>query len=1220
MKARSSKILAASLSLLVGLSGMPLTPLAAENEPAGTAPGLEEGSSSVVDESGELPEISGDGPADSEVSSLPEGTDVGSTEGNPTPGADSGAETPDGEDADSKSTDPENTTLKNTPPENTTPETKDPEDTVPAASADDPAGEAPASAPVMLDEVDANTDVLHVSADGSDGAYTSLKEAVDIANGLTSQQITIELDSNITVTENARIKGKDITLDGNGHTITRGAPFNYASDTNRSWYSPAMIEVTVPDGIDASLTLVDVTLDDAGKAEGTTFAQAPGGGVSSDGYVQDAMVAAYGTDQATATVILGSGAVLQNFGGMSAVRVTGGATLTMQRGSKIQDTTVTDRLHGDDKSNGPAGAVWVQGTSAVMEEGAEITHVVGRAFYVDGGSVTVSGKITDILADSDMWQGTAGIGLHVRGGATSTLTSAAYIGDIDVNASGGSVLGIYGSDLDMQQGAVLKNVKGIMALYMDDLNNNYAHTALVNSTIDSVENNPVMRSWYGHIDLGPTGVVQNCVAASGWSDGQVLYTNNGSRYTLEGKILNNKGTAVYLANQSGGHVDAVMKEGAVISGTRRAGLLGTGLAVRVNNGSLFTMEGGEIYDNGTGVEVSGKTGFKGVTFLMKGGKITNNDLGLSYTVAGESVVQLTGGEISNNKSDYRDYQISAIGGSATDACENFYLAKGLMTDDPIVEVSFGTITLDADHPSIGLGQASQAAQDEINSQLTSAAGQENWKTVGSSLWFKAESADSLHFTMNRPYTVDRGIGLYAVYLPLKADGTPADGAKLTQVRLTNAEKLDITLTGLTPGTSYALMLAVSGKYYVTIQPANITVYRGGEHGASNVVDSSNEITSSDSLPEPGFTFDLPKGVSDVSQITFKEVNGTRTWTAEPYDDVKGHTVYKLVSGSGQDPVRLQFTDENGKVVVEDDFTVGEKLNKTFSMGIYKGDAGEVEAVVKGDASGTTYGIILNQGTLTVRGTTDGVQYSRLNDALQAGKPGVKADADVNFTINDSNLNANQDAIALLFDNIIENTASETGRTSLLVKRGDEALKDVTVPDGMVRNYEFRYLDLVDTSNGNAWVEAWDANGDPAEVTVCWPYPAGTDKNTDFTLLHFEDLHRDMNANEVAGDIASCTVSEMAITKTDTHIEFTTTEFSPFALVWNGPKPAVEEKPSAPTQTVTAQATEPAAQPTAQPAAVVPQTGDNSSPLLWALLMAVSGGLVVALVVRRRRKD
>lgn len=1219
MKARSSKILAASLSLLVGLSGMPLTPLAAENEPAGTAPGLEAGSSSVVDESGELPEISGDGPADSKVSSIPESTDVGSTEGNPTPGADSGAETPDGEDADSKSTDPENTTLKTTPPENTTPETKDSEDIVPAASADDPAEEAPASAPVMLDEADANTDVLHVSADGSDGAYPTLKAAVDTANGLTSQQITIELDSDITVTENARIKGKDITLDGNGHTITRGDKFTYTSDTNRSWYSPAMIEVTVPDGIDASLTLVDVTLDDAGKAEGTTFAQAPGGGVSSDSYVQDAMVAAYGTNQATARVILGSGAVLQNFGGMSAVRVTGGATLTMQRGSKIQDTTVTDRLHGDDKSNGPAGAVWVQGTSAVMEEGAEITHVVGRAFYVDGddASVTVGGKITDILADSDMWQGIAGIGIHVRGGATATMTSTAYIGDIDVNAADGSVLGVYGSDLDMQQGAVLKNVKGTRALLMDDLGNDYAHIALLNGTIDSVVNGTVMRASYGHIDLGPTGVVQNCVATN---DGQVLYSTNGARYTLEGKILNNKGTAVYLVNHTGGRVEGVMKEGCVISGTRGTGFLSTGVAVRVNNGSLFTMEGGEIYDNDTGVKVSGKTSYKGVTFLMKGGKITNNDLGLSYTVDGESVVQLTGGEISHNKSDYHDYQISAIGGSATDACENFYLAKGLMTDAPIVEVSFGTITLDADYPSIGLGQASQAARTEINSQLTSTAGQENWKTVGSSLWFKAESADSLHFTMDRPYSVDRGIGLYAVYLPLKADGTPADGAKLTQVRLTNAEKLDITLTGLTPGTSYALMLAVSDKYYVTIQPANITVYRGGEHGATNVVDSSNEITTSDSLPEPGFTFDLPKDVSDISQITFKEVNGTRTWTAEPYDDVDGHTVYKLVSGSGQDPVRLQFTDENGKVVVEDDFTVGEKLNKTFSMGIYKGDAGEVEAVVNEDTSGTTYGIILNEGTLTVRGTTDGVQYSNLNDTLQAGKPGVKADADVTFTINDSNLNANQDAIALLFDNIIENTASETGRTSLLTKRGDEALKDVTVPDGMVRNYEFRYLDLVDTSNGNAWVEARDAKGDPAEVTVCWPYPAGTDKNTDFTLLHFEDLHRDMNANEVAGDIANCTVSEMAITKTDTHIEFTTTEFSPFALVWNGPKPAVEEKPSAPTQTVTAQATEPAAQPTAQPAAVVPQTGDNSSPLLWTLLMAVSGGLVVALVARRRRKD
>ena len=74
-----------------------------------------------------------------------------------------------------------------------------------------------------------------------------------------------------------------------------------------------------------------------------------------------------------------------------------------------------------------------------------------------------------------------------------------------------------------------------------------------------------------------------------------------------------------------------------------------------------------------------------------------------------------------------------------------------------------------------------------------------------------------------------------------------------------------------------------------------------------------------------------------------------------------------------------------------------------------------------------------------------------------------------------------------------------------------------------------------------------------DVTVYWPYPEGTDKTTEFELLHFEDLHRDMSNNEVAGDIASCKVSPVKFTKLDDHIEFKIGSggFTPFALVWDG---------------------------------------------------------------------
>ena len=74
------------------------------------------------------------------------------------------------------------------------------------------------------------------------------------------QDITIELLNDIDATECARITDeaevhKNITINGNGHTITREEDFQTIQDTARSTYNPAMIEVTTPKGKGASLTL-----------------------------------------------------------------------------------------------------------------------------------------------------------------------------------------------------------------------------------------------------------------------------------------------------------------------------------------------------------------------------------------------------------------------------------------------------------------------------------------------------------------------------------------------------------------------------------------------------------------------------------------------------------------------------------------------------------------------------------------------------------------------------------------------------------------------------------------------------------------------------------------------------------------------------------------------------------------------------------------------------
>ena len=67
--------------------------------------------------------------------------------------------------------------------------------------------------------------------------YATLADAVTAAES----GDTIVLTSNLTMTESARFYDKDLIIDGQGHTVTRGNDFETINDTARSWYNPAMI-------------------------------------------------------------------------------------------------------------------------------------------------------------------------------------------------------------------------------------------------------------------------------------------------------------------------------------------------------------------------------------------------------------------------------------------------------------------------------------------------------------------------------------------------------------------------------------------------------------------------------------------------------------------------------------------------------------------------------------------------------------------------------------------------------------------------------------------------------------------------------------------------------------------------------------------------------------------------------------------------------------------
>ena len=368
----------------------------------------------------------------------------------------------------------------------------------------------------------AEGDSIYVSSTGNDESNNGTKDSpfatLAKAVGTASDGATIYVMSDLTMAKCARFHDKNLTItsvDGGSYTVTRSDGFETQTDSARGDYNPAMIEVQTS-GSSASLTLTNIILDDTGKHAGTVFAQA----VSDDGtssidtgnnknYVQDAIIASNATMPCTIT--LGEGAVLRNFGGMSAVRVTDKAKLVMKSGSVIEDdTTVNTRTKGSAIGEvGPAGAVWLQGGGTlVMEEGSKIQNVNGRAVYADGGVVTIGGTISGITANKNaMWQADKGTVVHLRNSAKGTLTATASITGI---SGGGSA--VYcadgGESFEMQNGSKITNCPA--------LNGNaiYAQNCTVTidgeiSNVDATGNHIIQTAGGTTVTIGENGAILN---------------------------------------------------------------------------------------------------------------------------------------------------------------------------------------------------------------------------------------------------------------------------------------------------------------------------------------------------------------------------------------------------------------------------------------------------------------------------------------------------------------------------------------------------------------------------------------------------------------------------------------------------------------------------------------------------------------------------------------
>lgn len=449
------------------------------------------------------------------------------------------------------------------------------------------------------------------------------------------------------------------------------------------------------------------------------------------------------------------------------------------------------------------------------------------------------------------------------------------------------------------------------------------------------------------------------------------------------------------------------------------------------------------------------------------------------------------------------------------------------------------------------------------------------------------------------------------------------------------------VTELVVGENNEIVFYYSKKEVIAIAPAPVTIYMGGQ-GYDGTVNDKGEIQGNNGFPVPGFVINAPDDAKDFdptkATLHYKDEENDidRSWDIVSYDGLTGHNIYRFVSLDGETaPVRMQFVTEDGSVVAEDEFTISDHLDQDLTMEVYgEGvDAGKVTM----EYNGKSYSIATGTALLKVRSTTSEVEYGGVVESetsIEKGSSGVVASGETVYYINNSAVRVTEGEVALLFDDIVENNDVDgTSNTDLLKARTDQVLGSASG----TRYYQCKYLDLVDTNNGNVWVAA------DRDITVYWPLPEGTDGDTSFKLLHFEGLHREMGVDEVEGKIDSCTVdSSIAIENTGTHIKFDIEKiqtdedgnvvnggFSPFVLVWetdDGEEDPVTPPPSEGDDEGVSDDSDPGVSPgtpgkSDNPSKTeLPSTGDAISVLVAALavLAVVAAGVVFAIRKRQNK--
>ena len=313
-----------------------------------------------------------------------------------------------------------------------------------------------------------------------------------------------------------------------------------------------------------------------------------------------------------------------------------------------------------------------------------------------------------------------------------------------------------------------------------------------------------------------------------------------------------------------------------------------------------------------------------------------------------------------------------------------------------------------------------------------------------------------------------------------------------------------TVTGLTS-------LKAAYTETAVLQPADMTIYMGGEHGYEGVSEENGTISGSNSLPEPGYYITLPDSVNEALKNAGLIVDGAPanlsqyltihtvgsennyTWTLTPYGNTYSAAfnkyIYAIVPGDNTSPFRLNFTDADGNVTTSDEFAPAAEgsLHNEYTMDVYPGLVDLHQVIIEVTLpDGTSYCCTMDTepGKLNVRyvtGSQESVVTPAYTDIAQASldddptKPALNnayviKDADTRFFINGSDVDVNENGFAqvsLLFDDIVSNTNTE-GVDDYATMLTNKTLE--IIGDGLENvQFQAKCVNLLDCNKGSVWL-------------------------------------------------------------------------------------------------------------------------------------------------------